>query len=212
MKNCLKVLAALLGLLVLPSSLCAAPLLSLDLNSGASPTQSGFTGWNGFNAKQGPTILTNAGGSGIDFSITTSSADNSRDRGTLASTDSDFYRDFASNVSSFTLSNLTALTTYEIRVWAYDSSVSSGTATFAVTTGTGTGGSINWTNAPVPTSLSAYSLLMTVTSDASGVITFSETGATRLNGIEVTAVPEPATCLLVAGSLFALVFCRRRRA
>ncbi|MFA7343358.1 MAG: PEP-CTERM sorting domain-containing protein [Terrimicrobiaceae bacterium] len=156
----------------------------------------------------------------------------SRDKGVLGSgfTYSNLYRDFAfggnTGADSFAFQiygpGLSANTAYNVTFYAYDND-NSGTSTFTNRTGLNTGdagttlGTITWTggstfNSSTPESI--FSLTSTVTSDANGRLTFG-VGASgvkgKINGFEISAVPEPGTWALLAFSLTAVIVLRRRQ-
>ncbi len=198
----------------------AQVLFSLDMNYDLSvnSTQSGWVAVSfPFTANATTTNATNISATGINFSLTTLATGAGRDRGgSYTTTPTDYfnvYRDFVSNVDFFSLTNLTPSTDYEIRVFSYDSLlVGTFTSNFTVTTGTGSGGSVSFTGTPPTTDLQ-YSLLMPVTSDASGIITLTMSGsAPRLNGLQLVAIPEPQVwAMLTIGIGAALMIYRRRR-
>ena len=145
------------------------------------------------------------------------------------------YNDFVilGSIKHFTISGLTAGDQYRLYIQSYEPAAlragsftpatanlagpvtltspgtidaNTGTSLFyptaSVTFGYNNGGSGTWT-------------LSTLTADSSGDIVINYTGtsgSTRINGIELSLVPEPATWALLAFSLTTVMVLRRRRA
>lgn len=140
----------------------------------------------------------------------------------------DLYRDFI--ISKYTtggipkmtigLSGLNASTEYLVTFYAYDNN-NSGAISLQNTTGTGSqSGSISWTagyafNGANANENAKFSTTLRVQTDTLGNLTFINTTTSGagfqgiLNGIQVTAVPEPtAIALVIAGC--GILFLRRR--
>ena len=135
------------------------------------------------------------------------------------------YRDFAIATGSNTtlqlqLSQLNANTAYQLTFYIYDgnATASSGTETVVNRTGGGSSvfGAVTYQGGATFTSNSQFSTTSTATSDATGKLLFSftntnaaSTGQGIINGLVITAVPEPSSGLL--GLTGALLLARRRR-
>lgn len=149
-----------------------------------------------------------------------------RDRGTPSTnsgtfTYSDIYRDFinpsAGGNLTIGLTGLNANTQYTLTLYAYDNS-NSRTMTYTdYTTGSaGASGTITWTAGYTfgsTTSNDVFSTTLTLTSDATGSLVIrgtSNSGGAIINGLQLSAVPEPSTvalCFVAAG----IVVLRARR-
>lgn len=201
------------------------PFLNVDFNSGSSPTESDPPGFSAF------TISGTPGSKSLPFStpalftsgITTitlsSSAGNldSRDRSAPSDSGSflfgELYRDFATTFDNdrtlqIQISGLNPNTQFSITFYAYDSGTSSLSDTFLNTTvgpQPSTSGVITQSSSSI-SSNNQFALTMYAISDASGIITFSETPSAgtspRLNALQI-AVPELSSISLniaMAGS------------
>jgi len=129
----------------------------------------------------------------------------------------DLYNDFAfSNGGSFqlSLSGLTANSDYSVRFFASEYYPAGApwpgavTNLFGATTGTGTTLSIPWSRSIAPTSNFMNSAEGVFTTSASGSLVFGVSGfkgpgagsgpvLVRLNGLQLNAVPEPASGMLL---------------
>lgn len=186
-----------------------AALLSIDFGTGNanSPVQSGFTEQTAASALH----PTTAG----DITVETTGARFSRGLTTGPSpalfTDFTFANSLV-NPITLTLSGagIAADTEYEILFYSYDPQhgASGGTVTYTGTSGTVGSTAIAYSNAFVNNNSS----LTTWTSNGSGQIVIDVMGTTegpRVNGFEISAIPEPSAALLGAFGMLALL--RRRR-
>lgn len=192
------------------------------------PFTTSFTGLS-TSLSSGTVGLTIAAGT----TLTSTGAMLSRDRPATTADNGSFtyqalYRDFI--ISKYTtggipkmtigLSGLNASTEYLVTFYAYDNN-NSGTISLQNTTGTGSqSGSISWTagyafNGANANENAKFSTTLRVQTDTLGNLTFLNTTTSGagfqgiLNGIQVTAVPEPtAIALVIAGC--GLLFLRRR--
>jgi hypothetical protein len=114
---------------------------------------------------------------------------------------------------TLTIEGVTPNTDYDLKLWSYDAAqFFSSTPTVWSPQGatTGTEGTIVNFASPRPDSLDDYSTTIRVRSSTSTLTIFGTTtsgfGGTRLNGFELTAVPEPAAAV-VAGTAVVLACC-----
>lgn len=121
--------------------------------------------------------------------------------------------------NAFTISGLQANTTYQIQLWSLDRSFNNGAVQYWWNTTSGTGasatllGSITNSTSILPTSNDSYSVVGTVTSSATGTLSFGHVttlGNGVLNGFVLSAIPEPSAFAALAG-LFTLGFAAYRR-
>ena len=212
-------LAAAMGALALTATSANAALLAIDINNGASPTETGFVGQN----TSGVVHATTAGN--ITVSFTGQQAHH--DRGASGGVNNDLYRDFifennTGNSPDITLTltgpGVAASTDYILTFYAYDSGDNSrrtGIAGISGTTGTTLGPVINLATG-VPDTLDEYAVTGTFTSDGAGTLTFGIDGLpgggerTVLNGFQLEAVPEPSTTALLGLGGLALILRRRK--
>jgi len=195
----------ILSLLVIPTgTLQATDLLSVDFNTGSSPTQAGFTG-------QSATSFTHSTASG-DLTVAISGQQGNFDYASTAGSDTNLYRDFFfknNGTMTLTLSGpaINANTDYDLTFWSYYGAEARNTS-FAATAGTtgSTVGPIATSNAD-PTGLtdSRYSVTGTFTSDGSRVLTFSITGSGNrpaINGFKIaTNGPDTSPPTLLAANI-----------
>jgi hypothetical protein len=176
--------------------------------------ETGFTAQGVNSQAYGTTTLTVSGASGF-FERGPAVPDNG------AMTFGALYSEFVFNNSptgfTITMDNLSPTSAYDLRVYSYDKGVSGAkTTTVTPANGTvGTPGVINYVGGTDPTTNDEYSALLTLTPNASGVITVNVTGSAevRVNGLVLqdSAIPEPASLgLLSIGALGLLA--RRRKA
>lgn len=120
------------------------------------------------------------------------------------------------------ITGLNANTYYDVRIYAYDHD-NAGTALFANATGTNTvSDTISWTaggiNGANPDENLRFSTVLRVLTDSNGSLIIANTrqsgGSNQaiINGIEIAAIPEPATAgvLFSVGALGAALARRRR--
>ena len=209
-----KILCTLSLLVISTGTLQASDLLSVDFNTASSPTQAGFAG-------QSATSFTHSTASGA-LTVTISSQQGNFDRGVgptkTHGTNTDLYRDFFfdnSNNITITLSGpaISASTDYIMTFYAYDEAENRNTSFIA--TGDTTGATLGPVNAPADsdiTSLGQFAVTGTFNSGASGVLTFNAAGPSRavINGLEISAVPEPSTTALLGLGGLALILRRRK--
>lgn len=129
-----------------------------------------------------------------------------------------FANNLATNAMTITIAGvgIAPNTAYDIKFYSYDSQHTSGggTVTYAGLSGTAGGTSIAYSNAGStnPGFADSNSSLTSWTSNGSGEIVIGVTGTTegpRVNGMEITVIPEPSAALL--GGLGLLALLRRRR-
>jgi hypothetical protein len=200
-------LALAAGMLAGLSDSNAALIASLDYGVNTA-VQSGFTfAGNNSAVTVGGVTVTTAGFTG---------AQNPGDAALTGNPMEDLYRDYLyGGNSTVTISGLAANTQHTITIHAY---AGGNTNNFSTTWYVGDNTSTNnftWTQAangnnPFPAATSVFDL--TATSNASGVILLTAVAnvrTSRLNGLEIAVIPEPATALL--GGLGLLALLRRRR-
>ena len=219
--------AVVLVVLALSAAPASATLLSVDFGTGA--TQSGFNAM----AATPATFPTAAG----DITVTVSGQSGFFSRGngyppdSGAFTQGNLYQDFAYNNTyggstiSVGISGIAANTDYTMTWYIYDwtnSNVASVTDQVAAKTGsntTGSTGNVTFTtgDAAMPMSNGQYSYTGTWRSTSTSLdidISYVSGGLpyTRVNGFEMTAVPEPsALVLLGTGFLGLLAYAWRKR-
>lgn len=212
-----RVLLASAALTLTATAATQAAILSVDFDSG-SPTETDFVSQPDNNRTFGAYTVTSSTGNGDGSFFDRPSLGNSG-----AFTYAELYRDFnyvatANGTIDYTVSGLAASTAYAVRVYAYDhGETGTHTVNFGPTSGsgtTGTSGAVTYVAGTAPTTNHQYSTLLTLTTDAGGVLSFTATGpnainSLRVNGFEVSAVPEPASLALMG--LGAVLVCRRRR-
>ncbi|MFU8894638.1 MAG: PEP-CTERM sorting domain-containing protein, partial [Luteolibacter sp.] len=119
----------------------------------------------------------------------------------------DVVRDFVFNdpgtATTITFTGLTANQAYDINFWSFDTGGTNQTSTWSVADGSFVNVDFVGTNAQ------QTPYLLTSTADETGLMTLSVSGRWRLNGVEISVIPEPSTALL--GSLGLLALLRRRR-
>jgi len=179
----------------------AAPMLRVDFNANIAQNESGFLSFE--------TVPTETYGS-----VTVASSDsqgNPYDRGGVTDnppgfTYGELYRDFIyHNTSPFnmTIAGLIPSETYDIALFSYDDGLGavSVTTTFTPTGGTlGSNAVVTYFSGSDPVTDYEYSDTQRWVSDGSGQLTFtiSATNAVRMNGFEMTYIPEPAAGILTA--------------
>lgn len=150
------------------------------------------------------------------------------DNGTF--TYNDVYRDFitlnAGTTMGIQLTGLTANASYEVTFYVYDNSNArtvnikniTGATNLAPNGANEALGSTSWTAGSSfgsTTSNEVFSISGTVISDSLGRLTFANTigsGNALINGLTLTAIPEPSTyAALLGGAVAAAVVVRRRR-
>ncbi|HSI35547.1 MAG: hypothetical protein ACAI43_27470 [Phycisphaerae bacterium] len=225
----------------LASPAAAAPFLSVDFNTNASPNESpDFTAFAGGGNAANNVLPTKsystaavASGSVTIRVASTPDVDANGDLNSSANivafntratpvdsggfTYADLYRDFVySNNSALSTyvqyDGLDALTSYAVTIYAVDPNSTKTTTLTDVTAGRTTAlGSI--VSPSTYTGNETYSVTATIESDSTGHITVraSSTTFATINGVRIEAVPEP-TGLLLAALAAPLVMGRRRRA
>lgn len=223
------ILILCMSVMLNPLTIFAAPILGVDFNSGSSPTETGFSPFNVVGTPSGQSVSFSTDPvltSGTTTIMLSSSAGNldSRDRGTPSDngpfTFGELYRDFATTFNNdrallITASGLIPNYTYSFTFYAWDVS---GLYNFNIFTNTTPGNppaSVTILQGPSPTYNYEYAMTLNAISDASGVVTFSETTAPgtspRLNGFQISAVADQgSTFLLLTLSLLCVVICRQR--
>jgi hypothetical protein len=192
------VVAAFAMALAVSRFVVAAPDLAVDFGDG--PVQSGFTAFNpGPSQTYGSIVVTQTGADGV---FTRGAG------GAYAS----LYGDFVySNGGTFTIQvdGLLPSRNYDVRLYSYDSNPYNVSAneTTTFTPANGTGGlatSVTYTFLSDATTADQYSTLVTWTTNGSGSLTWINSASgyvpnlTRLNGVEISLVPEPAATALLA--------------
>jgi subtilisin-like proprotein convertase family protein len=196
------------------------PLLSLDFNGnnpgpGFGATQAGFitvdvadANTTGFSAPIAGLDLATAPTGTATLTVQASSLIFSRDRTATPPNSGafnfhDLYRDLIGVVGgplNISLAGLAPNTIFDVTFYATDQGVSSSnTATFANTTNGGSVPSGSITYGPPVTSNHQFSVRLQVISNASGVLSFSETstgpqGGPVINGLQVAPVPTANAC------------------
>jgi hypothetical protein len=187
------------------------PVVNVDIQ-GSSDTQAGFPPMTAT-----PTTFTTPAGN-VTVALT---GDGFYDRGVGSPANSGaftygaLYHDFFytnGSIVTADISGLTAGQQYDIRIYSYDYNNGTGlkTVTFTPISGTtGLAGVTTYTPGVTPLTNQESSALMTWTANGTGhlVFTISDDSAfSRINGFELTAVPEPsaaAALVLGAGMLLA---------
>lgn len=187
-----------------------AATVAFDIQSGSN-TQTGFTAVTTFPASDGTvTLSVDVGPSGY------------RDRGVTAPISGDpdaaILRDLAfwstSDAITFTFTGLLANTEYSVLGWVFDSESGNNGKNIDFTTNGGTASiTTNNTDASSTTAFSIPNLI----SNGSGTATLvmDHTGGaggavSLLNGVQLTAIPEPSSTMLIGlAAMFGLL--RRRR-
>lgn len=181
--------------------------------------------------------VTLAGSAAVDAGGTFTSAVGmtGRDRGNPTSdvgtfTYNDVYRDFVTLSSGaltmgIQLSGFTANTSYAVTFYVYDA-LNARSVTFKNITGANTTtpngvnqslGTTSWSAGSTfgsTTSNEVFSVSGTAISDSLGRVTFSNTingGSALINGLTVTAIPEPSTSAILLGGVAAMAGIARRR-
>lgn len=220
-------------IIAIAASSNAQTLLSVDFNTGSSPTETGFQDFDEPSASGGSLTFG-------AYTVTVFGPVTSRDRGAFNTiqpgydntelvqdlitsfnhTNGDANTDTPSS-TAFSVSGLDANTSYNMRIWALDKGnnnpVKAGL--FDMNTSGGPsliGDTITSSNSTTsPSDNNAFSTFGEVITDGTGtlnigyVANFGSTG--NLNGFELSVVPEPSTFVLLAGALAFGVVARRRR-
>ena len=183
-------------------------LLAVDFGLAATPVQSGFTGMSGNVSMAsktdaiGPYSVTVQGEGFYAAGFNSGHVDPS----VAALYEDYYYHNSATNGVGITLSiaGVTPNTDYDVTLWSYDEdNIFSPTPTTWSAAGstTGTNGSIENFADPYPTDLTFHSTTIRVHSTTSTLDIFGTTtggsGGTRLNGFELSAVPEPGAAMLL---------------
>ena len=208
----LNTLAAIAGLALTATSANAA-LLSVDFGSAGAEA--------GFVEQSSASVLHSTTGGDLTVAVTDTQGgtfDRGVGAGATHGTNTDMYRDFFfdnSNNITITLSGaaISANTDYIMTFYAYDEAENRNTSFIA--TGDTTGATLGPVNAPADsdiTSLGQFAVTGTFNSGASGVLTFNAAGPSRavINGLEISAVPEPSTTALLGLGGLALILRRRK--
>jgi|GEM_PF-4749841 len=232
------------GILAFAPSVHAQVILAVDFGNTVtgSAVESGFQGFvpAGSTNSNTPTNPSQTFGTIPDpqFTVAFPGAAGFRYRSEIADTGSftygDLLEDLATNFNrttyvdsttrpgsdTFTISGLSANTTYSIRLWSLDRAFNNGTVMHWYNTTGGTGassvliGTVTNSTSPIFSSNTDYSTFGTVTSDSSGVIRIGAlvqgTGSGQLNGFELSAIPEPSTYALLLTGAGLLVWLRRK--
>lgn len=212
---------ALRSLLVaLIGTVLAAPALGAPIffDMGDGPAQTGWT------AVPSSTLSATSDGVTITLASTFAGAIGDRDRGPIANgggTEADMWRDFffvdpgVGEGFAVTLSGLVPDASYDLTVWAFDSS--SGFPPFSGRTASWEGELLNFIHTDPPETLDDYNVTFRVDADVAGVATFSglsqivsEPGA-FVNGVRIVEAPEPGTGILVTMALLGLSRASRNR-
>jgi hypothetical protein len=214
-------LATAMGALAMTTSTNAAtPILSVDFNDTAGAHQAGFTAWDegtGFSK-------TNVGGSGLDVTITGASAMHPRgaavDGVDAGFTYANLYNDWlygSAGPMDFSISGLDANTEYEITWYSYDNNGSVAPHTIKATVATDTTGDTlsftpgSSTAAPKANDDFAFTGTWISTTGTLNLTAGATSGtSSRVNGFEISAVPEPTTTALLGLGGLALILRRRK--
>ncbi len=217
------------------AALCFVSTAMADLtwrvDFGPTSTESGWSSWNPSATSRTQTFANVDGGAesaNMTATISGSGTLTTYSRNMPAASSTNLFRDGAQyNTSggtiSLVLSDLQPNQSYTVNLWNYDYSFGFGiTQNYFNVTGGGNVFMGSLTNAlnnsalGVPISLydSRYVVNSTLTSDSSGTIAVdfaSESGNTKINGLELIAVvPEPATIGLLGLGLMMTIWRRRR--
>lgn len=233
------ILALAIAILASATMSQAQLLLSVDFGVTSSPVETGYSAFGITSGTlAGPSTKSYTGISNLyttgTVAVTIASGNTVTATGNLTARDrtapstnsgtftySDIYRDFINPSSggnlTLGLTGLNANTQYTLTLYAYDNA-NSRTVTYTdYTTGSaGASGSISYTagytfGSTTPDSI--FSTILTVTSDANGSLVIRATpssGGAIINGLQLSAVPEPSTvalCFLAVG----IVALRARR-
>lgn len=191
----------------------AVPLLAVDFShlaaAGPTPVQPGFSDMTGATSEAsrtepfGPYTVTVQGEGFYSAGFNAGNVDPS----VAALYEDYYYHNSTTNGVGVTLSisGITPNTDYDVTLWSYDEdNIFSVTPTTWGPSGTttGTSGSITNVASPYPTDLSFNRTTIRVQSTTSTLDIFGTTtggtGGTRLNGFELSRVPEPSTAVLTA--------------
>lgn len=208
-----KMFAASLSSLLLSVS-AHATVVMIDFGTSTSAVQSGFT------AQTTGTATTYSTDAGDITVASTGSFFNRSAGGTYTDAplmgDFTFLNSFGTMTLTLAGDGIASNTAYEIRFYSYDSQHGStgGTVTYTGVSGTTGATAITYSNAGQndPGFADTNSSLSSWISNNSGQIVIDVTGSNegpRVNGLEITVIPEPSAALLGALGLLALL--RRRR-
>ena len=206
-KCCIAACVSILSLAAATESYGA--LLAVDFGLASTPVQSGFTGMSGNVSMASKTDVIGAYSvmvQGEGFYAAGFNAGHV-DPSVAALYEDYYYHNSATNGVGITLSiaGVTPNTDYDVTLWSYDEdNIFSPTPTTWGPAGstTGTSGSMQNFADPYPTDLSFHRATIRVHSTTSTLDVFGTTtggsGGTRLNGFELSAVPEPCAAILLA--------------